>query len=199
MSVENYIQRSSEAAQHYLQEQLAKDTLVKRLEVAGITGSTIRLYVYYFKNRGKEIVDLTDDGINYIARCAGVVIEDVSVTEEKEMSFTVKASAVNQDGDRHIGIVRAERGTRDGYPTSAPIKEAVAKAQRNAKKGLLPMTYLRNLMESTGRTPADELDQDRESQIDRYWDLCREIDDLKDQVKRLEKENKNLLAAWGGA
>ena len=199
MSVENYIQRSSGAAQDYLQKKLAKDTLVKRLEVAGITDSTIGLYVYYFKKRGKEIVDLTDDGINYIARCAGIVIEDVSVIEENEMSFTVKASAVNQGGDRHIGIVRAERGLRDGHPTSAPIKEAVAQAQRNAKKGLLPMTYLHNLMASTGRAPADELGQDRESQVDRYWDLCREIDDLKDQVKRLERENKNLLAAWGGA
>ena len=155
------------------------DRAERRLVREGITAETVRQYLYCFISHHREVADLTNDGMNYIARCAGVSIEDVEVIEENEMSFAVKATAINREGDRHIGIVRAERGTQYQYLTTTPIHDAVSKAQRYAKKGLLPMTFLRNLIKSAGLTPVED-------------DLCSEIDALKDKVKRLEEENAEL-------
>ena len=155
----------------------------RRLVREGITAETIEQYLYCFISDHREVADPTDNGINYIARCAGGSIEDVEVIEENEMSFTVKAMAINHRGHRHIGIVRAERGTQYEYLTTTPIHAAVSKAQRNAKKGLLSMTFLRDFITRGGLTPVDD-------------DLCKEIDALKTEVKRLEEENLKLRGEW---
>ena len=70
------------------------------------------------------------------------------------MSITVKATAINENGVRHIGIIREEKFNKSGYPNPLALQNAVSKAQRNAKKGLLSMTWVRDLIkQATGGMP----------------------------------------------
>ena len=77
-----------------------------QLALAGINAETLKKYLYTFKSRGEEVVDVTGDGINHIAQGAGVSSEDVEILHEDETSITVKATAINDKGVRHIGIIR---------------------------------------------------------------------------------------------
>ena len=70
----------------------------------------------------------------------------MEIIEEDDEAITVKAIAVNADGVRHIVIVR-ESKLRRGQTNLYALQNAVSKAQRNAKKGLLPMTWLRDLIQ----------------------------------------------------
>ena len=159
-----------------------------KLAVAGITPETLSKYLYTFISRGEEVVDVTGDGINHIAQCAGVSSEDVEILHEDETSITVKATAVNADGVRHIGLVKEEKLNKSGYPNPFALQNAVSKAQRNAKKGLLPMTWVRDLIkQATGGMPTvDDLEGRLESAKEHYRDQRAEIEHLTDENERLK-------------
>ena len=121
------------------------------LALAGINADTLSKYLYSFNSDGREVVDVTADGINHIAQPAGVSTNDVEILEENDEFIMVKATAINRDGVQHIGIVREYQKNKQGYPNPFALQNAVSKAQRNAKKGLLPMTFVRDLIkEATG-------------------------------------------------
>ena len=159
-----------------------------QLAVAGITAETLKKYLYTFKARGEEVVDVTGDGINHIAQCAGVSSEDVEILHEDELSITVKATAVNQNGVKHIGIIREDKFNKSGYPNPFALQNAVSKAQRNAKKGLLPMTYVRDLIKQAtgGMQTREELEGRLESAKDHYRDQQAEIERLKAEIAELK-------------
>lgn len=155
--------------------------------VPGITADTLKKYLYSFESKGEEVVDVTLDGINHLAAAAGVSIEDVDILTEDDDSVTVKAVAINKDGIKNIGIVRESKRTKQGYTNTYALQNAVSKAQRNARKGLLPMTWLRDLIsEATGGTPSvDELEGRLENAKSHYRSQ-------KDEIEALRKENKAL-------
>ena len=159
-----------------------------QLALAGINAETLKKYLYTFKSRGEEVVDVTGDGINHIAQCAGVSSEDVEILHEDETSITVKATAINDKGVKHIGIVREEKFNKSGYPNPYALQNAVSKAQRNAKKGLLPMTWVRDLIkEATDGIPTiDELEGRLESAKDHYRNQQSEIERLKTENAELK-------------
>ena len=150
------------------------------------------------KAQGKEVADVSADGINHIAQSAGVSSESVTILEEDDESILVQAIAVNSDGVRHIGIIREPKINKHGYPNPYALQNAVSKAQRNAKKGLLPMTWVRDLIkQATGGMPTvDELEGRLENAKDSYRDPREEIQVLKDTIKQLEKENTKLRGEW---
>lgn len=204
MSVENYIVRGKteeddlleELEEGDLQPVKAVDPAEQRLEAAGITAETIGKYLHIFKGSSRELADLTDDGINTIARCAGVSIDQVEIVTNNDQFLIVKATAINQEGLKHVDIVQEEK-FRSGQPSSSAIGDAVNKAQRNAKAGLLPMTYLEHLMKQATsglRTVGEEMRYQDVEQIHR--DLRAEIHRLKTQVKRLAEENTRLRGEW---
>ena len=158
-----------------------------QLALAGINAETLKKYLYTFHSRGEEVVDVTQDGINHIAQRAGVSSEDVEILHEDDVSITVKATAINENGVRHIGMIREEKFNKSGYPNPFALQNAVSKAQRNAKKGLLPMTWIRDLIkQATGGMPTvDEIEGRLENAKDHYRDQKAEID-------RLTKENEEL-------
>ena len=158
-----------------------------QLALAGVNAETLKKYLYTFKSRGEEVVDVTQDGINHIAQCAGVSSEDVEILHEDDVSITVKATAINQHGVRHIGMIREDKFNKSGYPNPFALQNAVSKAQRNAKKGLLPMTWVRDLIkQATGGMPTvDELEGRLESAKDHYRDQ-------QSQIERLTEENAQL-------
>ena len=120
-----------------------------------MSSGEINKYLYSFKQGKKEVTDLNVDGINQLAISLGVSIEDVTIIGEDETQFTVKAIAVNADGVRHHGIARESKFNSNGYPNPHALANATSKAQRNAKKGLLPMAEVRAVIKGTGRLPVE--------------------------------------------
>ena len=112
-------------------------------------------YLYSYKQGKKEVCDLNVDGINQLAISMGVSVEDVTIIEDDENQFTVQAVAVNVDGIKHHGIARESKFNANGYPKPYALANATSKAQRNAKKGLLPMAEVRDVIKGTGRETAE--------------------------------------------
>ena len=112
-------------------------------------------YLYSFKQGGKEICDLNTSGINSLAIAQGVSIDGVIILEEDDTQITVQAVAINHDGLKHFGIAREFKTNGNGYPNPHALTNATSKAQRNAKKGLLPMAEVREAIRKAGKTPGD--------------------------------------------
>ena len=121
-----------------------------------MSSGQIDKYLYSFKQGKKEVCDLNVDGISRLAVSLGVSIEDVMIVEEDEVQITVKAIAVNRDGIRHFGLFRESKHTQTGYPNPHALTNATSKAQRNAKKGLLPMAEVREVIRNAGKTPVSD-------------------------------------------
>lgn len=172
------------------------ETLQNKLQLAGITPDTLSKYLYTFEAQGKEVADVSADGINHIAQSAGVSTESVEILEETDESIMVQAVAVNQDGIKHIGMVRESKLNKSGYPNPYALQNAVSKAQRNAKKGLLPMTFVRDLIkQATGGMPTvDELEGRLENAKDTYRDQRDEIQELKGQITQFREQITQLEA-----
>ena len=118
----------------------------------------LQKYLYTFRQHGKEVVDVTNDGINRLAMAAGVSIETVTILSEDEQAITVQAVAVNADGLKHHGIARESKFNNNGHPNLYALVNATSKAQRNAKKGLLPMAEVRDAIRNAGKTPMEAHD-----------------------------------------
>ena len=119
-------------------------------------------YLYSFKQGGKEVSDLNVDGINRLAVACGVSIDDVTIMDEDESHITVKAVAVNPDGIQHHGIARESKFNANGYANPYALANATSKAQRNAKKGLIPMAEVRDAIRNAGREiPTEDPTRDR--------------------------------------
>ena len=112
-------------------------------------------YLYSFKQGNKEICDLNTSGINSLAIAQGVSIDGVIILEEDDTQITVQAVAINHAGLKHHGIAREFKTTGFGYPNPHALTNATSKAQRNAKKGLLPMAEVREAIRKAGKTPSD--------------------------------------------
>ena len=112
-------------------------------------------YLYSFKQGGKEICDLNTSGINSLAIAQGVSIDGVIILDEDDTQITVQAVAINHAGLKHHGIAREFKTTGNGYPNPHALTNATSKAQRNAKKGLLPMAEVREAIRKAGKTPSD--------------------------------------------
>ena len=104
------------------------------------------------------------------------------------MSLTVKATAINESRVKHIGIIREDKFNKLGYPNPYALQKAVSKAQRNAKKGLPPMTYVRDLIKEAtgGMQTREELEGRLESAKDHYRDQQAEIEKLKAENAELK-------------
>lgn len=123
-----------------------------RATLAAMTATgEIDKYLYSYKTNGQTVRDLNNEGINRLALACGVSIEDVEIAEETDEYFTVKAVAVNPDGMKHFGLAREYKKNQQGYPNTYALANATSKAQRNAKKGLLPMAEVRDVIEKAGR------------------------------------------------
>ena len=122
----------------------------------------IEKYIYTFKQGKKEVSDLNVDGINRLAIAVGVSIEDVEILNEDDTQITVKATAINPDGIKHQGIARESKFTQYGQPNVYALANATSKAQRNAKKGLLPMAEVREVIRNAGKdVPTNTQESDR--------------------------------------
>ena len=120
-------------------------------------------YLYSFKQGGKEVSDLNVDGINRLAVACGVSIDDVTIIDEDESHITVKAVAVNPDGLKHHGIARECKFNTKGYPNPYALANATSKAQRNAKKGLIPIAEVRDAIKNAGReVPTEDTPEEQQ-------------------------------------
>lgn len=121
-----------------------------------VKAGEIDKYLYSYRVGNDEVSDLNIDGVNRLARACGVSVLDVEIIDETETEITVKAIAVNPDGLQHIGLVRESKVNRGGYPNNYALQTATAKAQRNAKKGLLPMAEVRDAVKQAGRVMVED-------------------------------------------
>ena len=112
-------------------------------------------YLYSYKQGNKEITDLNTAGVNSLAIAQGVSIDSVIILEENDTQSTVQAVAINHAGLKHHGIAREFKKGSNGYPNTHALTNATSKAQRNAKKGLLPMAEVREAIRKAGKTPGD--------------------------------------------
>lgn len=107
-------------------------------------------YTYTFKQGNRSITDVSADGVNKLAVAAGISIDEVEIVDETDEYVTVKATAVNADGTTHCGLVREPKAV-NGRINPYAIQTATTKAQRNAKKGLLPMSEIKDIITRHGR------------------------------------------------
>lgn len=123
---------------------MAPEEQVKHL---GITLSNMKRYTTSFKSGRDTVTMLTVEAINDFAHRLDISIESVEVLSEDKEQITVKAVACQGGLRRHVGIVRQSKLERSGKTKQFAIENAVSKAQRNAKQGLLPMPILKEMMD----------------------------------------------------
>lgn len=139
---------TNEAEVYQLMERRDEEQIVASLE-----GKYLDEFVYSFQQGGKVVEGLSWVGIQEAARAYGGVqcpIEKMKV-EETEKDIIVYIEAIDvQTNSSAIGVSSQSRMMRTfkGVMEDAFARQkAVAKAQRNAKKQLLPQALLRQWIE----------------------------------------------------
>jgi len=124
---------------------------------AELTGKAVESYVYSFKEGGKTVTGLTVSGVNEMARLltkkkdSGIKIRivpdsikiDTNAEQEGQKGISVILIAENMlSGETAIGAKFepfTKKGGKSGnYPNSFALEKAVSKAERNAKRKLIP-------------------------------------------------------------
>jgi len=117
-----------------------------------LQGGFIDEYIYSFPTSQGRVTGLSWAGVKEVARTMGnISIEDLQVNEN-ENSFQVKAKA--KDINRNVtmfGVTEQSKTitTRDGQelPDMHALSKCVSRAQRNAIRGLIPETFIKQMIE----------------------------------------------------
>ena len=173
----------------------------QRLSEAGVTPATISKYIYEFKQGKDTVRDLTNDAVNQLAEHFGISIESTDIISEDDKSVTIKAVAIKGDL-RHVGIIRQSKQISSGREKQFALENAISKAQRSAKKGLLPMATIREFI-NKGTDPNYNAATDTEARLEKAKkvfleqqdiidEMQKEIDSIKSEHDTIAAENKEL-------
>jgi len=139
---------ASEAESFQLMERRDEEQIVAALE-----GKYLDEFVYSFQQGGKTVEGLSWVGIQEAARAYGGIqcsIEKMKI-EETEKEIVVMLEAVDtQTNSSAIGVssqAKMMKTSRGIMEDTFARQKAVAKAQRNAKRQLLPQALLRQWIE----------------------------------------------------
>jgi hypothetical protein len=136
----------------FVASELADDNLIEQ----EILGQAMEHYVYGFDQDGKRVTGLSVAGVNEVARllnrnpksgCKIRIIPD-SLKVERDVNYDghkgVEVQVVSENmvtGETGIGIKfepYKKRGKKGEYENTFAIEKAVSKAERNAKRKLMP-------------------------------------------------------------
>lgn len=117
-----------------------------------LQGGFIDEYIYSFPTSQGKVTGLSWAGVKEVARQMGnISIEDLQVNE-KDNSFQVKAKA--KDVTRNVtmyGVTEQNKMLirKDGSeePDMHALSKCVSRAQRNAIRGLIPETFIKQMIE----------------------------------------------------
>ena len=176
----------------------------QQLAKAGVTLATISKYIYEFKQGKNSVRDLTNDAVNQLGEYFGISIESTDIIAEDDKCITIKAVAIKGDL-RHVGIIRQKKQESSGRDKQFALENAISKAQRNAKKGLLPMATIREYINKVS-DPNYNAAADSEARLEKaktvyleqqetIREMQKELDELKKLNERLTSSNKELGAA----
>lgn len=120
--------------------------------MATLSGEDVSEYVYSFVDgRGRKQEGLSWAGVRELAQHRGNIIMEQPIVEELENEYRVMAKAV--DLDRNIAVwggthqpkkMKLKSGQQ--VPDDFAFEKAIAKAQRNAVKNLLPMAVVKKVI-----------------------------------------------------
>lgn len=116
-----------------------------------LRGGFIDEYVYSFPTSQGKVTGLSWAGVKEVARQMGnISIEDLQVNE-KDDSFQVKAKA--KDISRNVtmfGVTEQSKKittkTGEQIPDMHALSKCVSRAQRNAIRGLIPETFIKQMI-----------------------------------------------------
>ena len=176
----------------------------QQLAKCGVTLATISKYIYKFKQGKGFVRDLTNDAVNQLSEYFGISIESTDIIAEDDKFITIKAVAIKGDL-RHVGIIRQKKQESSGRDKQFALENAISKAQRNAKKGLLPMATIREYINKVS-DPNYNAATDTEARLEKakivyleqqetIREMQKELDELKKLNERLTSSNKELGAA----
>lgn len=124
--------------------------------LASLAGDVIQEYIYQFKDsRGRQIAGLSWAGTKEIAQHRGnIVIENIDIQDRDDY---IRVVAKATDLDRNVSMfggchqptkmkIKQEGGGYVSIPDDFAFQKAIAKAQRNAIKNLIPATLITKLM-----------------------------------------------------
>ena len=138
------------------------EDLATQLKSQGVTVTTMTRYLYSFSQGGNEITDLTADGIGDMGQRLGISIVAIRVVETDDsdmITVEAKSERILPDGTivHRYGVAVEKKSNRFHW------QQAYTKAQRNAIKAQLPMTYLKEairLKYGEGALYADDIEAD---------------------------------------
>ncbi|MBA7569796.1 hypothetical protein ES708_11537 [subsurface metagenome] len=124
--------------------------------LASLAGDVINEYIYQFTDsRGRKIAGLSWAGTKEIAQHRGnIVIENIDIQDRDDY---IRVVAKATDLDRNVSMfggchqpstmkIKKEGGGYVSVPDDFAFQKAIAKAQRNAIKNLIPATLITKLM-----------------------------------------------------
>ena len=117
------------------------------LEAAGVTAQSVSKYV----QKVDKTHDLSEKGVSYMANIAQLTIESCEIISNDNDNIVVQASARSLDGRVYFGICE-EKKARYG------VEKATTRAQRNARRGLLPQEIITEAIAIATNRPADKVD-----------------------------------------
>ena len=118
--------------------QEASEAVKDKLVRLGITAQWIKPYLYEASRSKDGVVkyDVSAVGINEIATRLGISIVSIETIEETVKHIVLRATAVNPQGVQAYGVAMQEKSGRYYLPM------VYSKAQRNARKQLIPMAIM---------------------------------------------------------
>ena len=144
---------------------------------------------------------MTNEAVNQFAEYFNISIESTDIIGEDDKHITIKAVAI-KGNLRHVGIIRQRKQESSGREKQFALENAISKAQRNAKKGLLPMATIRDYI-NKGTDPNYNAATDNEVRLEKAKtvyleqqdiidEMQKETDKIKSEYDTIAAENKEL-------
>lgn len=119
------------------------------VEAVGIRGQK-EDYIYEFKQNGVTVSDLKINTVRDIANRFGFVVVDMKYEETPE-AWIVTATAKNPEtGATAMGVVHELKETERGNYNRYAFNNAIAKAQRDALRRLIPTAVVTSILKHFG-------------------------------------------------
>ena len=150
------------------------------LEAAGVTAQSVSKYV----QKVDKAHDLSEKGVSYMANIAQLTIESCEIISNDKDNIVVQASARSLDGRVYFGICE-EKKARYG------VEKATTRAQRNARRGLLPQEIITEAIAIATNRPPDRVEyiEQLESRLENAKETYLE---QKAEIERLKAERGDV-------
>jgi hypothetical protein len=120
-----------------------EEQIVEELARTDFVSDVLSQYFYCFEHKGRKVVGLSYKGVKQLAlRKGNIELKDLELREAKDGYIAIVKA---RDLERNLevyGVAYQAYNWPDGTPDNFAVAKAVAKAQRNALRALIPETLI---------------------------------------------------------